>query len=219
MLKSDLTKKLVEDFKKSFEEVLCFIQKKDYDKAIESIDDTFSKLFRLNSMFFHSMTEDNLIEILKAGGELEKDKAIIVSKLLKEKANVLELQGNENESFYLYLKSLNLYIESFLFDRESELIEFFSDIPLILDKISSYKLPKTTIKRLVNYYKQIGNFASGEDMLYELLDEDNKDSNLIEFGINYYEDLLKKDDKTLEKGNLPREEITDALLSLKKKIN
>jgi hypothetical protein len=28
------------------------------------------------------MTEDNLIEILKAGGELEKDKAIIVSKLL-----------------------------------------------------------------------------------------------------------------------------------------
>lgn len=217
MLKSDFIKKLVENFKRSLEEILSLIEEKNYSKALECIDDTFSNLFRLNSMFFNSMTEDNLIEILKAGGELEKDKAIIVSKLLKEKAYILELQGDSTESFYLYLKSLNLYIEAFLCDREAELAYFLDEIPCIIDKLCDYQLPTSTKTRLIDYYKEAGDFASGEDILYELLDENQDDSTSINYGISYYEDLLKKDDETLEKGNLPREEVMDALNELKKK--
>lgn len=221
VLKSDFIKKLVENFKKSLEEILSFIDEKNYLKALESIDDTFSNLFRLNSMFFNSMTEENLIEILKAGGELEKDKAIIVSKLLQEKAHILELQGDLTESFYIYLKALNLYIEALLCDREAELTYLLDEIPTIIDKLSNYELPESSKKRLVNYYKEIGDFASGEDMLYELLDEheNSDDLSYINLGINYYNDLLKMNDEALEKGNLPREEVTDALNALKKKLN
>ncbi|WP_027623087.1 DUF6483 family protein [Clostridium lundense] len=219
MLKSDFIKKLVENFKKSLEEILSFIEEKNYPKALEGIDDTFSNLFRLNSMFFNSMTEENLIEILKAGGELEKDKAIIVSKLLQEKAHILELQGDLTESFYIYLKALNLYIEAFLCDREAELTYLLDEIPTVIDKLSNYELPANSKKRLVDYYKEIGDFASGEDMLYELLDENSDDLSYINLGINYYNDLLRMNDETLEKGNLPREEITDALNALKKKLN
>lgn len=219
MLKSDFIKKLVENFKRSLEEILSLIEEKNYSKALECIDNTFSNLFRLNSMFFNSMTEDNLIEILKAGGELEKDKAIIVSKLLKEKAYILELQGDSTESFYLYLKSLNLYIEAFLCDREAELAYFLDEIPCIIDKLSDYQLPTSTKIRLINYYKETGDFASGEDILYELLEENQNDLSTVNFGVSYYEDLLKMDDETLESGNLSREEVLDALSILNKKLN
>lgn len=114
MLKSNFSKRLTNQFEESFEEVLNLTNDKDYDAALRLIDETFSNLFRLNSLFFNSMSNDNLIDILKVGGEIEKDKAIIISKLLEQRAHILAIQGKDNESFYIYIKALNLFIEAFL---------------------------------------------------------------------------------------------------------
>lgn len=214
MLKSNFSKRLTNQFEESFEEVLNLTNDKDYDAALQLIDGTFSNLFRLNSLFFNSMSNDNLIDILKVGGEIEKDKAIIISKLLEQRAHILAIQGKDNESFYIYIKALNLFIEAFLCDKETDLDRYFEDIPDIIEKTSGYVLSEETLKRIISYYKEVGDFASGEDYLYELFDATGKDEDSITFAKEFYDSLLKLDDAALEKGNLSREEILEAKNSL-----
>lgn len=215
MLKSNFSKRLTNQFEESFEEVLNLTNDKDYDAALRLIDETFSNLFRLNSLFFNSMSNDNLIDILKVGGEIEKDKAIIISKLLEQRAHILAIQGKDNESFYIYIKALNLFIEAFLCDKETDLNRYFKDIPVIIEKTSGYVLSEETLKRIISYYKEVGDFASGEDYLYELFDATGKDEDSITFAKEFYDFLLKLDDAALEKGNLSREEILEAKNSLR----
>ncbi|MBM7871155.1 tetratricopeptide (TPR) repeat protein [Clostridium pascui] len=209
MLKSNFSKRLTDQFEESFEEVLNLTKNKNYDKALQLIDGTFSNLFRLNSLFFNSMSNDNLVDILKVGGEIEKDKAIVISKLLEQRACILNIQGKENESFYIYIKALNLFIEAFLCDKDTDLDKYFKDIPNMIEKTSGYVLPEETSRRIVNYYKEVGDFASAEDYLYELLDVTEKNTESIAFALEFYDSLLKLDDETLEKGNLSREEILE----------
>ena len=214
MLKSNFTKRLTNQFEESFEEVLNLTKDKNYDEALQLIDETFSNLFRLNSLFFNSMSNDNLIDILKVGGEIEKDKAIIISKLLEQRAYILNIQGKENESFYIYIKALNLFVEAFLCDKDTDIDRYFEDIPNIIEKTSGYVLSEETLKRIINYYKEVGDFALGEDYLYELFDVTGKDEDSITFAKEFYDSLLKLDDAALEKGNLSREEIYEARNSL-----
>lgn len=214
MLKSNFSKRLTNQFEESFEEVLNLTNDKDYDAALQLIDGTFSNLFRLNSLFFNSMSNDNLIDILKVGGEIEKDKAIIISKLLEQRAHILAIQGKDNESFYIYIKALNLFIEAFLCDKETDLDRYFEDIPDIMEKTSGYVLSEETLKRIISYYKEVGDFASGEDYLYELFDVTGKDEDSITFAKEFYDSLLNLDDTALEKGNLSREEILEARNSM-----
>lgn len=210
MLKSNFSKRLTDQFEESFEEALSLTEDKNYDRALQLIDETFSNLFRLNSLFFNSMSNDNLIDILKVGGEIEKDKAIIISKLLEQRAYILSIQGKENESFYIYIKALNLFIEAFLCDKDTDLDRYFEDIPNIIEKTSGYVLSEETLRRIINYYKEVGNFASAEDYLYELLDVAGKNTESTTFAVEFYDSLLKLDDAVLEKGNLSREEILEA---------
>lgn len=217
MLKSNFSKRLTDQFEESFEEILSLIKDKNYDTALQIIDQTFSNLFRLNSLFFNSMSNDNLIDILKVGGEIEKDKAIIISKLLEQRAHILSIQGKENESFYIYIKALNLFIEAFLCDKDTDLDRYFEDIPNIIEKTSGYVLSEETLRRIINYYKEVGNFASAEDYLYELFDAAGKNTESITFAKEFYDSLLKLDDAGLEKGNLSREEILEAKNSFSQK--
>ncbi|WP_186430558.1 DUF6483 family protein [Clostridium sp. BSD9I1] len=217
MLKSNFSKRLTNQFEESFEEVLNLTNDKDYDAALRLIDETFSNLFRLNSLFFNSMSNDNLIDILKVGGEIEKDKAIIISKLLEQRAHILAIQGKDNESFYIYIKALNLFIEAFLCDKETDLDRYFQDIPDIIEKTSGYVLSQETLQRIISYYKEVGDFAAGEDYLYELFDATGKDEDSITFAKEFYDSLLKLDDAALEKGNLSREEVLEAKSSLSSK--
>ena len=52
----------------------------------------------------------------------------------------------------------------------------------------------------------------------KILENNNFDKPSIEKGISFYEALLTQNDETLEKGNLPREEIKDSLSHLKEKL-
>lgn len=218
MLKSDFTKKLIEQFKTALKEITELKEQNNMNGALIAIQNTFSNLFRLNSMFFDSVSDENLVEILKVNGVIEKDKTIIIAKLLEEEASIYEKIGNEKDSFYLYLKSLNLMLEAFFCDREAELTYYFSDIDTLYNTISSFVIPNNIKNKLLRYYEEVKNYATAENILYDLLESCNYSDDSINQGIEFYTRLLAKDDTDLIEGNLPRDEIKEALNSLKKQL-
>lgn len=218
-IKSNLTAALVKKFADALEKILKYKSEGKNEEALNAIDDAFKEIFRLSSKFFNSFSDENLMDMIKTDGTLNADKCIMMAKLLEEEGEIYESQGNVNEAFYLNIKSLNLLLEAYINkDNNCDLQSYFSDIDLIISKILDYKLPASLEYKILDYYVKINMYDKAEDMLYEILETNNFDKPSIEKGISFYESLLTQDDETLEKGNLPREEIEDSLSHLKEKL-
>ncbi|WML35750.1 DUF6483 family protein [Clostridium sp. OS1-26] len=219
MLKSSLTSELVKKFTKALEKILEYKNNGKNEEALSVIDDTFKEIFRLSSKFFSSFSDENLMDMIKTDGTLNADKCIMMAKLLEEEGEIYESQGNHNEAFCLDLKAINLLLEAYINkDNNCDLQSYFSDIDLIIEKISDYKLPISLENKILDYYVKIDKYDKAEDMLYDILQHNNFDKDSIKKGIAFYELLLTKDDESLENSNLPREEINDSLQQLKRKL-
>lgn len=219
MLKSSLTSELVKKFAKALEKILEYKNNGKNEEALSVIDDTFKEIFRLSSKFFSSFSDENLMDMIKTDGTLNADKCIMMAKLLEEEGEIYESQGNHNEAFYLDLKAINLLLEAYINkDNNCDLQSYFSDIDLIIERISDYKLSISLENKILDYYIKTDKYDKAEDMLYDILEHNNFDEDSIKKGITFYELLLTKDDKSLESSNLPREEINDSLQQLKRKL-
>lgn len=219
MLKRNLTAELVGKFNEALAKIKEYREEGKNEEALIVIDNTLKDLFRLGFKFFNSFSDENLIDMVKTDGTINADKCIMMAKLLEEDAEILEDLGNSDESFYIYLKSLNLFLEAFLNkDEDCDLQGFFSDIDIIIEKICDYKVPVILQNKMIDYYIKTKNYDKAENILYEILEENDFNKNLLEKGISFYEELLNKDDEDLENGNLSKEEIIESLSSLKKKL-
>ena len=220
MLKINANSELIRKFSEIIEGIIKKIEDGDYDKALSDIDGAFKDFFRLGSKFFNSLTEENLLDMVKTNNILDADKCIIMSKLLMEEGRALEKLYDANESFYLYQKSIFLYIEAYLnVDEEVELDKYFCDIELLISQVSEYKLSLKLQKQIISYYFKKGKYDIAENVLYEILENTDCNAESLDYAINFYKTLLSKEDVELTNGNLPREEIIFSLDSLKKRSN
>lgn len=219
MLKRNLTSELVEKFNEALNKIIASKNEGNYDNALNLIDNTFKDIFRLSVKFFNSFSDENLIDMVNTDGTINADKCIIMAKLLEEEADVLEHQNKLDESFYINLKSLNLFIEAYISkDNNCDLQNYFSDIDMIIDKVSEYKISSSLQNKIIEYYIKANRYDKAEDSIYNLLNETNFNNDYIKSSIALYENLLLKSDEELLIGNLPREEIEDSLALLKKKL-
>ena len=214
MIKSDLITKMIEKFITALIEIENLKINKKYDEAIKVIDSTLSDIFRLNLKSFNSLKDEYLLEIIRVNDLIDAERYIIISVLLEKEAEIIEINGDYNQCHLIFTKALNMRLEAYIINDEPELLKFYSQIPILIDKISGYEFSELTNLKLLKYYEGTQNFGKSEDILYELLQSKNNDIAIVNLGISFYERLLKKDSATLEKGGLPREEVKDALKKL-----
>ncbi|NMM61221.1 hypothetical protein HBE96_00590 [Clostridium sp. P21] len=219
MLKRNLTSELVAKFKEFMDKILEYKKEGKNKEALNAIDDAFKEIFRLSLKFFNSFSDENLLDMIKTDGTINADKCIMMAKLLEEEALIFEDENNLDDAFYMNLKSLNLFLEAYVNkDNNCDLQNYFSDIQPIIEKVQEYKISLSLQNKVMDYYVKTNRYDKAEDILYDMLEHDNSDKNIIEKGINFYEALLVKDDKDLIESNLPREEIKESLCFLKSKL-
>jgi hypothetical protein len=219
MLKRNLTEELVGKFSEALAKIKEYRREGKNEEALNVIDNTLKDLFRLGFKFFNSFSDENLIDMVKTDGTINADKCIMMAKLLEEESEILETLDNSNEAFYIYLKSLNLFLEAFLSkDEDCDLQYFFSDIDIIIEKICDYKVPLILQNKMIDYYIKTKTYDKAENILYEILEDNNFNKSVLEKGISFYEELLTKSDEDLQNGNLAREEIIESSSILKKKL-
>ena len=214
MIKSDLITKMIEKFITALIEIENLKINEKYDEALKVIDETLSDIFRLNLKSFNSLQDEYLLEIIKVNDLIDAERYIIISVLLEKEAEIIEINGDLIICHNLFTKALNIILEAFTINDDPELIDFYDQIPILIEKISNYELSEETSLKLFKYYEETENFGKSEDVFYELLQSKNNDMTTVKLGISFYERLLERDSDTLEKGGLPREEVEDALKQL-----
>jgi hypothetical protein len=215
MINKDYILRMAERMGRALAIVLGLRQANRYEEALIYIDDLFLQTAGLTSSFINSVPEQTLLQMLSPLGELNIDKCLWVAALLKAEGEIYEEQGHMHESYYRYVKSLRLFLEVQLHERTLITSHFYVDTEELLHKLEEYELPNSIKSKLFPYYELVGRYAKAEDTLFDLLETDHADRELVQEGIAFYQRLQGKSDFDLKAGNLSRDEVQEGLAQLK----
>ncbi len=214
MTQSDYILRIAEQVGRALAQILYQQERQDYTGALTFIDEQYKQMLGMGAGFIHTAPEETLLAFLTSVGELDTEKCWLLATLLKAEGEIHQLQENENESYYCFLKAMNLYLEVLSTDTSYERISPLAEIEGLTHKLADYDLPQHTQEMLFRYFERTGRFSLAQDTLEELLAADPANSGLAAQGIAFYQRLQKKSDATLQGGNLNRNEVEKGLFRL-----
>jgi hypothetical protein len=215
MAQRDYILRLAEEIGRAFAQILYHKQIKDYAGALNFIDEQYRQTLGMGAGFIHSAPEETLLAMLTSLGALNTEKCWLLATLLKAEGEIYEEQSNEDESYYCYLKSLNLFLEVLLLDDKISDVDYVPELEGLLYKLQNYELPTTTELKLLQYYENTGKYAKAADLLFDMLNTNTPDKAVIEWGMAFFSHVKKKSDMVLSAGNFSRIEAEEGLARLK----
>ncbi len=152
----DYILRIAEDVGRALAQIIYHKTIQDYQKALSLIDELFKQTLGAGSGFVHAISEETLLAMLTLVGVLNLEKALLIATLLKAEGDIYEEQGNPDEAYESYLKSLNLFLEILLRDDHLHDLRVSPKVEDLLGKLEAYELPLNTRRLLSQYYEQIG---------------------------------------------------------------
>jgi tetratricopeptide (TPR) repeat protein len=156
MTQKDYILRIAEDVGRALAQIIYHKKIQDYQGALSLIDELFKQTLGAGSGFIHAISEETLLAMLTLVGVLNLEKALLIATLLKAEGDIYEDQGNPDEAYDSYLKSLNLFLEILLRDDNLHDLRVSQEIEDLLGKLEAYELPLNTRQLLSEYYQQIG---------------------------------------------------------------
>lgn len=216
MLHRDYIMRMIQQMARFLGQIIAKKESGLYDEALGDVQTAFKQLLGLDPKAVKTLPEREILAILGLRGRIHGETCLAVAQLLKQEAEVLELQQRGNEEVgALYLKSLFFFLESFARNEALRSDTNTAEVEFILTKAQAYELPGHTKAGLLPYFEGTGRYARAEDVLFDLVDADYP--GIVEQGIEFYQRLLQKDDADLAAGDLPRQEVEEGLETLKTK--
>ncbi|MDP9383275.1 MAG: DUF6483 family protein [Chloroflexota bacterium] len=215
MIRQDYILRLVRQFADVVTVILGLKQAGRYEEARQTLDGELRRLTGLSPTLVGSLSSVELIKLTSVGDVLDLDRCLVLAHYLREQADISKALGQADESARSYTKALDLFLEVFVYHDDTYLRERLPAIEGIIAELEPYDLPAATLLRIVHLYEKTGEYGHAEDILYEMLEAGESEESLAE-GIALYERLLTRDDKSLHKGNLPREEVEEGLERLRR---
>ena len=219
MSQRDYILRIAQEFGSALAQVLYNRQIKDYAAAHKLIDEQSKQVFGMGIGFMRSVPEETLLSMLTSFDNLDTEKCWLLALLLKAEGDIYEDQGNASESYYSYIRSLNLFLEVLLLGTTSSDRSIVPEIDDLRSRLSDYDLPMRTRLLLFRYFDHVHEYASAENLLFEMLETSGSDEDILAYGASFYQKLLKKNDATLSADHFSREKAIEGLSQLEKLRN
>src|SRR5579872_4855784 len=214
MPQSDYILRIAEQMGRALAQILYKQERQDFEGAFIFIDEQYKQTLGMGAGFIHSAPEETLLALLTSVGELDTEKCWLLATLLKAEGEIHQLQENENDSYYCFLKALNLYLEVLETDTTFDHIDQVAEIEGLTYKLADYDLPLHTQEMLLRYFEKTGRFSQAEDTLDEMLAANPTKHGIVVKGIAFYHRLQQKSDAALRDGNMQRDEVAEGLSRL-----
>ncbi|HEY9165950.1 MAG TPA: DUF6483 family protein [Candidatus Kryptonia bacterium] len=208
MLSRDYIMRMTNLLAKALARVLFLKEIKNYEEALVEVEKTGSSLLGLDLEVFEKIPLANVKSLLGSDATIRQSKLFAAGMLLKEKAEIRESQGEEEDSVFLNLKSLELLVEELPDSKEFGEGKWKQGVELLVERIKGYDRPIELKRRLAAYYEFVGEYDRLENTVFDILESD---PGFVSDGILIYERLSRKTDDELESGKLPRNEVMEAL--------
>ncbi|MBC8081231.1 MAG: hypothetical protein H7X86_12870 [Gorillibacterium sp.] len=184
--------------------------------AFDMIDDLLGRYFRMNSQLLNTLSEKDILAMLKLGNFIDPERIVSLARLLKEEADLYESLHRPEEIYKRHIKAFQLALAAA--EQDEDPIDLSRDlIEELSDALKHYRLPREITERLFLYYEKVGQYSKAEDQLFDVLESApnvTEAERIIGEGIQFYDRLLVKDNDVLERGKLPRSELAEGLADL-----
>ncbi|MGE5861706.1 MAG: DUF6483 family protein [Ignavibacteria bacterium] len=219
MIQQDYIMRMIDQLARVLAKILFNIETGDYRTALKEIDAALNGLTGLDYNFLNSLTDKDIIALLKISedNEITGAKCFVIGKLLKEAAGLKAMKENNYIINSEYQKVLSLYLEGILSNRNSVQLfaDYFKDIDIIIEKIKNDEISPDIRFRLFKFYELTGKYDKAENELFNL--ESLNFAGIKKEGINFYKNLELMNEEELKTKNFPKEKIKIGLDKLNKK--
>jgi hypothetical protein len=217
MLRRDFILRMIEEFAEALARIRALKNDKRWGEASLLTEEEFKRITGLDSDALLKLSETELLARLIQGEPLHavREKMFFLTTLLKETGDIAAAEGRVDESRACYLKGLHLLLDSLARGDGFEQPEFVPKVDLFAAALADGELPVQTSALLMEHYERTGQFAKAEDALFAILDADRGNMAVLDFGISFYERLLRQNDTRLIEGNLPRAEVEAGVAELR----
>lgn len=168
-----------------------------------------------------TLSGDSLIELVRLtrGGEdknqLFGDQVAALGFILQGIGSIHEAGGDSSQSVSMYLKALQAHLTAAVEVGVSS-PQVADAIDGLVEQLHEYELP-VSIKRLLwQWTENEGIYDESENWLFELLESEPRNQDIIAQGVAFYQRLLNRGDDELERGGLPRDEVESGLIEMQR---
>jgi len=220
MIRRDYILRMVEEFVRALARIKNHKSKQSWAESRTEIEAELKRLFGGTVEDLKNISETEILGKLVATDSafLVKEKATMLTALLKEAGDVASGEGDTECGRLLYLKGFNLLLVLLNRGDIYECPEYCPSVEIFLQTLEGQNLPLNILAGLMQYFERTGNFGRAEDTLFEMRDANVGPTELRRFGISFYERLLGRTDEELEAGGLPRAEAETGLGEFKKLV-
>jgi tetratricopeptide (TPR) repeat protein len=220
MIRRDYLLRMVEQCVQALARGLRLTQEREFEAARGELDQGIRDLAGLDLEQVNRLSEAELMALLLRGEPTQvlRQKCMLLTALLRQAGDLQAAQGNAVEARMLYLKALNLQLDVLGRESSFDFPEVVPRVEVLLSALEGEPLPLPTSAALMQYYERLGQFGKAEDALFAMLEAQPAHPALAEFGIQFYERLLRQGDEALTLGNLPRPEVEAGLAELKSRL-
>jgi tetratricopeptide (TPR) repeat protein len=215
MINRDYILRMIEQLSRALAKVLLYKEAGECQEAIGELKKVGKLFLGLSPEAMEVLTEHELLSLWSVGGDLDAEKCALAAQIFRTEGEVYEHQGNLESTSASYEKSLGLLTHTINFLKEKIPSELIASLEFLAGHLDVDALPMELQRKLFAAYGTLGKFAKAEDLLFEIIE---RDPSFIREGKRFYEELLKRKDEELVKGNLPREEVTESLNELNQKM-
>ena len=219
MMNKDYILRIAERFGRALAIILRLRKSNQFEESLIYIDDVFLQTTGFTASFVNSASEEMLLQLISPLGILNVQKCAWIALLLKEEGDIYVDMGNEDESYFRYLKSLHFFLEVAKHADEARDIDVASAIEYDLQELEAFDLPQETYSRLFGYFDAAGQYTRASDMLNEAVNkaEGPVDPKIIEQGKAFYKRLRGRNDEDLRMNGFSKREVEEELEKLEKK--
>lgn len=218
MFRRDYIIRLIEAFGQEMRRVQSLKDQENWNEAGLALDEQVKRMIGMDAPAALKLSETELLALLIDGesAQLVREKAWLLTTLLREAGDVAAGQDRIGEADAYYLKALHLLLKALHEEDIFEFPEFVPRVEALVESVSG-PLPLETEGLLMEHYERTGQFERAADALDKILRVEGGSAEAIEFGISFYERLQRQSDERLLMGNLPRPKVDAALAALQKR--
>ena len=186
----------------------------DADVAKEEITDAYARVFGIPLSLLSLSPVSDIVDLLSSSEGEDADRILSLAELLKIDGEIYQKEGNVEEAqwrFSLSLELLTASIEASNQPTSKKTLDPFE--PIVRFSIQN----QTSLELLASLYgrfSQAGNYGLAKDLIIAFVETDGGMSEGVNEGIAFLSELRNKSDETLERGDITRQEIAEALETL-----
>jgi tetratricopeptide (TPR) repeat protein len=183
----------------------------DREQALGLFDEAYQPLLGVSARVVSTLTEEQLVGLLTAGATPDLRRVAKALEVLQVEADLYQASGRPAAAAARRRRSLAL--AGFLAARSETLLDAELATGLV-EHAAGLELPAAARLQLARVLEALGRYADAEDAVFEAIDADPDDPDLVDAGIAFYRRLLPLEPERLAAGGLPLEEVHASIAEL-----